>query len=249
MRDASAVATEAVELAHALWAERGLTDAFKELVDTVWTKNVERHEPVELGDDANTLGYNCSRNLMKRARRRLAGTDHQSARWDIEGLAVDLPQGALRLTLAGRRFYIMKAAPAHGLNPDWDSLVNWDNESNTRQQLAEATRVALHGYTSPAAGQLGLWPFPVDTTPHSIRDFLVVWAGEQTPVTTAGWMTLPVHGESPFAAVRPLWSPRSGAESAQPSQPSLPTGPSFELQPAVTPSITLRPRTAEEHQS
>lgn len=246
MREASSVATEAVANAHNLWHERGLAQAFSALVETVWAKNVDRHEPVELGDDANTLGYNCSRNLMKRALRRVAGTDHESPRWDIDGLTVDLPHGALRLSLAGRRFYIMKAAPAHGLTPDWDSLVNWDNESNTRQELAEATRVALRGYTSPAVGQLDLWSFEVDTTPHSIRDFLVVWAGEQSPVTTAGWMTLPIHGDSPFAAVRPLWTPRAitGADTA--SAPIAPTGPSFELQKVVTPSITLRPRTTEE---
>jgi len=246
MREANDVVSEALTAAHALWQDRGLTKMFSELVNTVWAKNVDRHEPVELGDDARTLGYVCSRNLGNRAMRRSNGTDHDTSHWEIEGLVVDLPYGALRLSLAGRRFFVMKAPPAHGLTPDWDSLVNWDNESNTRQELAEATRVALEGFTSSGIGQPGLWPFMVEATPGGIRDFLVVWAGEQNPVATAGWMTLPIHGSSPFAGVRELWSPRRSAESTNRSAPISPTAPSFEHQPNVQPLVTLRQRGAEE---
>ena len=46
MREAHDVVSEALTAAHALWQDRGLTTMFSELVNTVWTKNVDRHEPV-----------------------------------------------------------------------------------------------------------------------------------------------------------------------------------------------------------
>ena len=189
MREASEVAQTALDDAQALWHDSGLTDLFSALVNTVWGKNIERHEPNELGDNAKTLGSLCAENLANRVQRRIAGSDYEPSQWNIDGLGFERPHGALRLSLAGKNFYVMKAPPGHGLTPQWDSLVNWDSESNTRQALAEATRVALEGYTSPGTAQPGLWPFLIDATAGHIRDFMVVWAGEQNPVGTAGWMT------------------------------------------------------------
>jgi hypothetical protein len=48
------------------WCTSGPLTGMIEIIDEVWRTNLDRHEPSELGDDATSLGVQCSRNIMNR---------------------------------------------------------------------------------------------------------------------------------------------------------------------------------------
>lgn len=241
MRRATEVAEEALEATVEMWVETGLARQFGSLVQDVWATNLARHEPDELGDNAKTLGYVCAVNLAERIERRIRGHEFESKLWDISGLGVSKPNGALCLTLESRRFYVKKAPMVCGRSAQWESLVSWEGESHTRQSIAELNSRALGGYQAPADGQQEFWPFLTADEPGVIRDYMVVWAGDSSAPLTAGWLTIPALGAVPFAAVLPLWWDE--APDAPLSTRRLdPKGPSFDERPSITPSVTLRPR-------
>ena len=66
MMEAKARAADGLDAARALWDDTGLTEGMRDLVREVWTTNLERHEPEELGDSARTLGFLCYENLSAR---------------------------------------------------------------------------------------------------------------------------------------------------------------------------------------
>ena len=46
-------------------AESGLTDALRGLVQEVYTTNLDRYEPDELGDTPRSFGFQCYENLKE----------------------------------------------------------------------------------------------------------------------------------------------------------------------------------------
>jgi hypothetical protein len=183
----------------------------------------------------------CSENLAERVERRVRGHELETERWDIDGLGVGKPNGALRLELKNQRFYVMKAPMACGRLPQWDSLVSWDAESRTRQSIAELNTRALGGWCVPATGQGALWPILIDGNASGVRDFMIVWAGDAAAPLTAGWLAVPVLGDTPFAAVHPLWWDE---DSGMPlgTRRHEPDGPSFDEKPTIVPAVALKSR-------
>lgn len=206
------------------------------LVQNVWATNLERFEPDELGDNARTLGFLCSENLCTRTERMIRGAEHERMRWAVPDLTVSKPNGSIRVCLGGDRVYLMKAPMEASRQPRWDSI-SWDGDSATRQAIAERNSRALGGFSMPPEGQSEL--FDLDVTSSSIDSFLMVWAGEITSGLTAGWLTVPILGESPFAAVAPLWWDEAG-DTASGTRPRRPDGPSYDQVPSARPELRLR---------
>jgi hypothetical protein len=266
MREASDVAAEALRDAIQTWADAGLTGAFNELTTSVWTTNLARHR-VELGDDATTLGTLCARNLANRVQVRVANVRGKSGHlrgvpgeataevtitdaekdidrahrdpWAIDGLRVDRPRGSLRLSLGGRHFHVMKAPMSGGRRPDWDSMVKWDGESDTRREIAETNFRVLGDFYNPGPGQGELWEHTTDHPASSIREFLLVWAGEPNRPQTSGWLTVPGIGEAPFIARGRLWSDPNDDENDPTGGRAAPTGSGFDGGLPGVPDLTL----------
>jgi hypothetical protein len=268
MREASDVAAEALHDATTTWAETGLTDAFNALTTSVWKTNLARHRE-GLGDDATTLGTLCARNLANRVQERVASLRAASAHvrsipgdaaaettltgagkdadefhrdpWAIDGLTVDRPRGSLRLSLGGRHFYVMKAPMSAGRRPDWDSMVKWDGESDTRREIAETNFRVLGDFYNPGLGQGELWEHTTDRPASAIREFLLVWAGEPHRPQTSGWLTVPGIGEAPFIARGRLWWDPIDDDTDPRDGQAAPTGASFADGLPRTPDLTLEP--------
>lgn len=241
MNEAHELAEKALSAVAEMWSQTGLTENIGALVSEVWRVNLARYEPEELADNARTLGFVCSENLSGRVERLVRGHQYETEQWGVAGLEVARPQGALRMDLAGRHHYVMKAPMVYGRTPQWDSLVSWDAESNTRQTIAQVNTRALAGYRTPAQGQEGLFPILVDGELGAVANFMLVWAGDPSLAATAGWLTVPILGEVPFAAVRRLWWDDE-VDSPVGVRRRGPEGPSFDERSAVAPAVTLKPR-------
>lgn len=239
MDEPSKHAFVAVEAAKSAWDSTGLTNLMRDLVCEVWRTNLARYEPDELGDSARTLGFQCFENLSTRVERRIRGHELERTRWEVDGLRVSKPNGAIRMTVGGFDAYVMKAPMDAGRRPDWDGLVTWEDETNTRHAIATRNSMSLGGYLSPPRSQDALVPHVAPDRP--VDSFLFVWTGEITTGLTAGWLTVPVLGEVPFAALAPLWWDQDG-EAPRGIRPGTPRGPSFDEMPSAKPTLRLKPQ-------
>ncbi len=260
VREAELVAREAVDTAVDIWNKSGLSAAFSSLATLVWSRNQDRHEP-ELGDDSTTLGTLCARNLSNLIEREMCGTGGEGGGvkepsgsgqlecgWGTPGLVFSKPHGALQLTLSGRHFFVMKAPLAAGRTLGWDSMVNWDGESDTRQRIAQTNSEELGSYFTPASGQGTIWSHLSDKPASALREFLVVWAGEPGRSQTAGWMTLPGIGDAPFIAKSTLWFDEAEASGVAGTTSVAPQGPNFDKRPTPAPIIKIKMRPSDEGQ-
>lgn len=225
----------------------GLTAALNSLTNDVWTSNVDRFEPEDLGDTPNSLGFQAYQNFTQRALRRFHHDPREAVgdHWDIPGLVVTSPRGVLTLTLGGNRVAVLKVPFAHGRKADFGLLAPWENQSDARFKMAARNSHVLGGYRSDVPGQDGLWENDAKT--GVVHDFILAWAGEQQAGLTAGWLGVPVLGEDPFMATSRLWwdNENEATEGAD-----LPVSNGIVTTPRVpSPPITLKPQPAEEIRS
>lgn len=236
----------ALDEAHELVTSAGLVARLNSLVTEVWQTNLARYEPDELGDDPQTLGGTCAKNIANRVERLVrASSDYETEPWDVPGLSVTRPHGALRLDYAGRHFHIMKSPMVHGRSPRWEALPQWTTSSEVREEAARANTMALAGHRTAAPGQDPLVHLPfADGFPH-VPHFVFVWAAEIDSSATSGWLCVPALGEQPFAAIRPLWA---DPESTVPTgtRRTAPTGPNFDERTSGVPALVLKPRPSRE---
>lgn len=218
----------------------GLTEAWHALVRDVYKSNLDRYEPAELGDSARTLGWLCSENLRTRAVRRFRHDDDEPAErhWAIDGLQVTTPQNALTFVVGQARVIAMKVPFSEGRSPRWDRNWAWEQDSQIRQEVAAENSHMLQ-YRSPAMGTTPLFPHP--GTPGTVSSFLLLWAGEKETPLTAGWLAVPVLGETPFIAREPLWWDDQPSTQIT-TQDTPDRGPRFDQRPATTPAVTLKPQ-------
>ncbi|MCC6498536.1 MAG: hypothetical protein IT193_20010 [Propionibacteriaceae bacterium] len=140
---------------------------------------------------------------------------------------------------SSHQFWVMKAPMDAALQPDWEQFASWETETQTRSSIARRNSKSLGGLISSAEDQDELFRYRLDE--HPVDSFLFVWGGEITSGLTAGWLTVPVLGASPFAATTRLWRDETG-EYVVGSQPLVPAGPSYDEREPVTPSLRLKPR-------
>ncbi|GAA4397046.1 hypothetical protein GCM10023153_20540 [Ornithinibacter aureus] len=246
MFNAPKAAATALDEALELVDNAGLAARLNALVTDVWQVNLARYEPDELGDDLQTLGGTCAKNIANRVARLVRGSsDYEAEPWDLPGLSVARPNGALRLDFAGRCFYIMKSPTAHGRSPRWDALPQWTTSSEVREEAARANTMALAGHRTAAPGQDPLLYLPFSYGPPQVRHFVFVWAAEIDSPATCGWLGVPSLGDQPFAAVRQLWVDPEGAVATG-IRRTAPTGPNFNERSSGLPALRLKPRPGRE---
>lgn len=240
MDQAQVTAREALEATAEGCMRSGLTEAWRTLVQDVYARNLDRHEPDELGDTAMSLGIQCSENLKTRAIRRFRHDEVEpvNLHWDIEGLRVSTPHNVLTFNLGSTRVVTMKVPFSQGRAPDWNRSGDWELDSQIRLTIAtENTRVLE--YRTPAESASPF--FPHLGSPGDVRDYMLLWAGEADAALTAGWLGIPVLGETPFIARKRLWwddDPRTGITT----KTAPDRGPSFGERPAAALEVTLKRR-------
>lgn len=228
-----------------LCTDTGLVNCWTDLTREVYSRNLARFEPDELGDTAMSFGVQCAENLKTRAIRRFRHDDLEPPEhhWVVPDLTVTTLRNSLLFQLGGNRIFVMKVPFGQGRDPQWDVEKHWEQNSEIRHSLAEGNSRALGGFVTFSGGDDGLFPHPA--RPGRVRDFLLVWAGAPDTPLTAGWLTVPTMGDKPFVCVRPLWW---DAEPAAQSEPNLqvPRGPSFDQRPSSIAEVIVKPRPADE---
>ncbi|QGH69569.1 hypothetical protein [Pseudactinotalea sp. HY158] len=223
--------------------DSGLVDAWQALVQDVYASNLDRFEPNELGDTVMSFGIQCYENLKSRALRRFRHDDLEiaDAHWDIDGLRVGTPGNVLTFNFAGARFVTMKVPFSEGRSPNWDRSGDWDQGSQVRSEIATENSNVLQ-YKTPAPGASPL--FPHLGSPGDVRSFMLLWAGESSAALTAGWLGIPILGETPFIAHKRLWYDlEPDTLVTQKSTPDR--GPSFDERPAARPAVALKEQRRE----
>lgn len=227
--------------------EVGLIAAWRSLVQDVYASNLDRHEPDELGDTAMTLGTQCSENVKTRAIRRASHDELELVEdhWTIPNLTVTNPRNSLTFCLDGVRVVVMKAPYAAGRAPQWDQLADWEHDSDVRQAVAASNMRTLQYRTHPAPDD----PlFEHLGRPGVVDNYMLVWAGDSNAPLTAGWLTIPTLGESPFIAVKRIWWDKVPDERLTATRtPS--SGPRFDERSVVAPQVTIKPRPTGEAQA
>ena len=222
-----AAARELLDEIVAEWTCGGVLGPLCELIPTVWRTDLNRHEPVRLGDDATSLGIQASRNICNLAIRRLAGVPGVQAR-DAKTLEVTYRKRVLHIGKITSR------------SESWDvSSVDW-SQSDVRSTCAEANTAAyvpvagtLFEDVGPLAGQ------PAD--PRLLRHLILMWQGLDDG-NTRSWLGFPRTGEARwFAVVRVGDEPGGhGGIPADDTTP-VPPVPDFDTLSEPTLEIVRRP--------
>lgn len=198
MQDTQAL--EWLEHAREVLTDTALELFVREVVQVTWRANVHRWSPNELFDDANTLGYQSSRNVNNRLAAKLPHADSP------EAIRVDSESGVSVILVRSLRFRLVKAPIEYGLSPDLDNGFDW-TRSETRSAAARRNSSAYYSLTT---GDPTL-AYESDPRPSSVRqiegcrDFFIVWAGQISPPLTRGWLGLPRIGETPWLGTIDLW--------------------------------------------
>lgn len=223
----------------------GATSLLQTLTQDVWISNVDRFEPDDLGDTPASLGFQAYQNFTQRALRRARADSREvlEKHWAIEGFTAGAPKNVLTLSFNGNRIIVLKVPFAQGRQADFSQLAAWENQSDARARMAARNTQVLGGYVAAAPGQDAL--FSSHSAQGVVHDFILAWAGEQRSGLTAGWLGVPVQGESPFLVSRRLWWDEEKDHAIAGSTASSSTTP-FDERPVAAPSVTLRPRPAGE---
>lgn len=219
-------------------ARSGLTAAWRSLVQDIYAVNLDRHEPDELGDTVMSFGIQCYENLKTRATRRFQRDDREvvETHWGIDGLSVSIPSNVLTFSLGDSRVVTMKVPFPEGRKPSWDRSGDWEQHSQARLEIAAENSEVLQ-YRTPAIGASPLFSQP--GPPGSVQNYMLLWAGERDAALTAGWLAVPILGETPFIAREMLWwDDEPHTRVAMSTAPDR--GPSFDQRPGLTPAVTLK---------
>lgn len=238
MDEAQSAAQVALDTTVEACTASGLAEALQALVQDVYAANLSRHEPDELGDTPMSFGIQCYENLKTRALRRFRSDDLEpaEAHWDISGLKVWTPSNVLRFDLGQARIVTIKVPFGEGRTPNWNRSGDWDQYSQTRHAIATENSRVLQ-YRSPAEGVFPLLPHP--GSPGLVENYMLIWAGEPDAALTAGWLGVPVLGETPFVARETLWWDEE-PHTRVPVKTAPDRGPSFDKRPAATPAVALK---------
>ncbi|MBT9273558.1 hypothetical protein KMZ32_05635 [Phycicoccus sp. MAQZ13P-2] len=193
-------AREHIDGVRHLYEQAGVVRFIHEVVQEVWAANRRRWSPRRHYDDANTLGYQTSRNVSNR----LLQTFDESA--VAPYVAAESELGVTVLAAHGYRLRVVKAAIECGLNPDFDDDFDW-RPSATR--AAAAQRNSSNYLPMPEED----WTLKFETDPRpsrlrqvqDCRDFFLVWAAEMDSDRTAGWLGMPRSGDHPWMGIVDLW--------------------------------------------
>jgi hypothetical protein len=186
------------------WTDAGVLGPLRTLVGTVWSRNLDRHEPA-LGDDAQSLGIQSSRNICNLAVRQLGGLDGVRAR-DAKTLEVTHARRVLHISKVGSR------------SRTWDvATIDWA-QSEVRTTSAQANSEAYMPVGGTLLELLGPLPGqPAD--PAALLHLHLAWQGFEDGGTRT-WLGFPRMGQPAWFAVVLLDdSPGSGGRRTDDAGP------------------------------
>ena len=227
----------------------GVLTACRELFTTVWSTNVARHEPEELGDTAMSLGLQTHQNFITRAERRFLHDEREPEEyhWLVDALTLTRSGNSFVMSLNGARISVMKVPYEQGRQLRPDQLGKWDGHGQLRSEMARRNSIALGNYRSGLPGDVPLFE-DAKAEYGVVRDFVLILAGEPMSTLTATWLGVPVLGDDPLIAVQRLWWDN---EDAVPATTSLAPadGASFDDRDVPPLTVTLKPREIRENES
>lgn len=213
-------------------AASGFVDIVREEARQLWRANCERYEPEQLFDDAATLGFSASRNVLNAVRDAVKSEGVATSRLDEFGVPVfGVDEFDVR---------VFKTPGATGRRPRMTKDFDW---SRRESRNAAACRNA---YRAPAIseGMAPLFEMPraeAAAGPQLCREIFVFWGGDLESRLTAGWAGLPTSQKGSWLAVRELWWDEKLPKSAMPKNDVSPDGTSgLEGKPIPTPILRLR---------
>lgn len=192
--------TAHLERVRALYADAGLIEFVHEVVRDTWRSNRARWSPDRHFDDANTLGYQTSRNVNNRIARTIDTSNV------LPNVLPETELGVVILRLAGLRLRVVKAPIGSGLLPDFENDFDWST-SVTRENAARRNSNNYYPFVSDEL----TFDFREDLRPkhqrqaESCRDLFLLWAAELISDRTAGWLGIPRIGDDPWMGVLDLW--------------------------------------------
>lgn len=227
----------------------GVLSACRDLFATVWSINVARHEPEELGDTAMSLGLQTHQNFITRAERRFQHDEREpeESHWHCDGLSIARSGNAFVMRFDGGRISVMKTPYEHGRQLRPEHLAKWDGQSHLRAEMASRNSTALGNHRSDRPGDVPLFAEPAAEC-GVVRDFLLIFAGEPRSTLTAAWLGVPVLGEDPLIAVERLWWDEESALAPVETMSVSAGGVSFEEREVPPLNVTLKPGGAQEMQ-
>lgn len=213
------------------WRDEGPLEEILATIDRVWATDLARHEP-QLGDDATSLGIQCSRNVMNLVAR--SGTIRE-----IDGCRV---RGGNTLTVSFAT-QVLHTSKVGRLGRRWDPYsMDW-NSSDTRADGAAANSRAY----VPASGTLfeGLDDGP-SGDPAALRYVHLAWQGLAEGRTRV-FMGFPSEGHSPWMAVHLLADGQSGGGGRVPQPEAGPSTPNHDVM--AEPTVVVKRRRDEAQAS
>lgn len=218
-----AAARELLDQTVAEWTSGEVLGVLCGLVRAVWRRNVDRYEPVRLGDDALSLGMQSSRNVCNLAVRQLAAVPGVEAR-DAKTLEVTYRKRVLHIGKITSR------------SESWQvSSVDW-SQSDVRSTCAEANTAAYVPVEGTLFEDVGPLPGqPAD--PRLLRHLMLMWQGLDDG-RTRSWLGFPRTGESRwFAVVRVGDEP--GGRGGVPADDTTPVPPVPDFDTLSEPSLEI----------
>lgn len=207
----------------------------------VWSANMARYEPSDLGDTPRSVGITAFENIRELTLRE---------RWSSKSTGqlgqhvhVTAPNGSLLIESRGVRLLVKKANAMVALEePRWSDF-EWARESDVRQAAAR-NNAARYNPFQIGSGTLFDGVFPAKGDPKALRDVILVWAGGSSNPDTAGWLGVPTDNpDHPWLAVQQIWWQQAGGGTQR--DRNLPTNPdvdTFERRPLPQPEIRMKPK-------
>ena len=201
------------------WTACGVLTPMRTLISKVWRRNLDRYEPA-LGDDAQSLGIQSSRNICNLAVGQLRSIDGVSAR----------DPRTLEVTYAGRVLHVSKVGSR---SRAWDVTgIDWA-QSEVRTSSAQANS---DGYL-PVEGTLfeSFGPLPGQpANPSALCHLHLAWQGFDDGGTRV-WLGFPRIGVPAWFAVVLLDDNPGSASGDRPGDTQPHPAPDFDTlgEPAV----------------
>ncbi len=171
------------------WRTSGPLTDMLEIIDDVWRTNLDRHEPSELGDDATSLGVQCSRNIMNRCVQRFSDRTDD---FIVRGGAT------LEIVFGGHVMHVSKVQTQsrawHPNSIDWTaSEVRLDGARENAAAYTSTAGTLFDGVTDVSL------PGPVGD-PANLTHLHLAWQGLSDGETRV-FVGFPTTGSMPWSAV------------------------------------------------
>ena len=231
---------DALQLAQQRLKATGVLDLMEDTIAYVWSANVGRYEPSEIGDTPRSIGLTASENLRELVMRACID-DPSYVNRDVHASA---PDQSLVLQVGDLALRALKAPPSSERIPSWGSF-NWSTESNTRQLAAGRNHGVLASDRRRYGQELFDFAIPGMDDATRLRDVFLIWSGELEAGLTSGWLGFPDQGgDFPWFALHSVWWHTKTQVNERTKQRRVQAdGPGYDQRQQPEPRLQLRDQT------